>query len=919
MTHQSIDDILRQEKHRRFTNRETELHLFEQLVRLSDSPLRILGIHGIGGIGKSDLLAEYKRLCKEWNIPYISIDGYAQKNVLSILNRLHHQAGRHIPQYYFTDFERYFYLYLRMQRAILNDEDLIAEFQRALDRSSLERQAVVGSSQTESAISLLRESFDPQDIEFYLRAESFLTEKLLASLAKMEEARWVLFIDAYEVLSRLDDWVRDSLVRQLPAFFRVVIAGRRRFGRRWQELRPVFKSVQLLAFGEEDTKEYLEMRGITEEDLVKEIFELTNGHPLYLAMSADAKEENPALSAGEFAEDDRFLAIDSITKSIKEGIKDARILEALEICSVVRFFDEDTLRYFIGEDLPSGLFDKLLTYSFVKKRSYGFALHDSVWEFLNAEQKQRSPLRFRKMNKRAISYYSKRIEHADSGEWQKFAIEILYHKMAIDCQEGLSFLVEMYNAVEAQYRLDFCEALIREAQTYKAPELEDWLTFFEARLANRRDDWEEARSRYEKLLRDKSLATELGAYVLDGLGRVYYRLGEIGKAEKVYTQALEAYNKAGRKREAVEVLYQTAKIKIAQRKWRAARKILEECLIRFDNMLESLSKELHSDPTRSPKPVVEREKAWVLSSLGTVYLSQGLWDQALDKYTESLEIFQRLKDDYGVARSLYRVGWALQQKGKWNEAIACYKQSREILVKLRADYRVARTIVKLADLYRMQGRLKESEEVYLECMRICIKLKAEVGIAVVLDSLGCLYQAQGLLGKAENVHGKSLARKRKLPFPFEIELTLMNLGDLKVRQGKVGQALEYYDQSLKLVRSMKNRYGEALVLVKMCEAATVSQCEDDTTIDWIKRAESLSKRYKYRDIQCRIHRLRGDWFFSAGDFELAMKEYAKALRFARGFNEYVYQDMRQSLLSRSIECPNVPEAIRLRNLLDENL
>ena len=219
----------------------------------------------------------------------------------------------------------------------------------------------------------------------------------------------------------------------------------------------------------------------------------------------------------------------------------------------------------------------------------------------------------------------------------------------------------------------------------------------------------------------------------------------------------------------------------------------------------------------------------------------------------------------------------------------------------------------------MQGRLEESEEVYLECMRICIKLKAELGIAVVLDSLGCLYQAQGLLRKAEIVHHKSLARKQEMSFPFEIELTWMNLADLKVRQGDIDQALKYYTESLKLMQSMEIKHGEALVLVKMCEAATMSQCGIEIATDWMKRAETLSGKYEYPDIQCRIHRLRGDWCVSAGDYESAMREYERALQRAQDFNEYVYQDIHHSLLVRSVEWPSVPQAIKLRTLLDENL
>jgi tetratricopeptide (TPR) repeat protein len=911
MIHQSIDDIVRQEWHRRFTNRETEIELFEQLVLLSDVSLRILGIHGSAGIGKSELLLEFKRLSKKWGVSYISIDGYAQKNILGILNRVKLQAERYISRHFFTEFDQHLFLYLQMQKTVLNDEDLVAEFRRAMDRRTIEKldDSIVGSHQKDTALSLLHESFKPEDVEFYLNAEALLTEKLLEALRNLGLEKWVLFVDAYEMLSVIDDWIRDEFIRKLPASFRVVIAGREQFGHSWQALRPVFRSVQLISFGEEDTKKYLRKREVSEASLVQEIFNFTEGHPLYLAMSADAREDSPELSADDFLEEGKYIAIESIVNYARKSIRDPNVLKALDVCSIVRFFDEDTLRYFIDEDLPHGLFSKLLAYSFVKKRSYGYALHDAVWEFLNSEYRHRRPKFFRDMNQKAISDYNTRIEHAVSGDWQRFAIEILYHKVAIDPQSGLAFLIDIYNAAEIQYRLDFCEALIREAQTYDSLLFADWLTLFEARLANSRDDWEVARDIYSELLKDKSLGARIGAYALTGLGRAYYRLGEINRAEKLFIQALQAHNTTGQVEQTALLLHHLARIKIAQRKWQSAKKYLQDCLSQLDDILTNLSGNLYSNSVVDPKPVVEREKAATLSSFGTVFFEQGQWESALDQYTQSLEIFQRLDDKQGIARSLYRIGWTLQQKGNWSEALNCYQQSRDIFVELGADYWLARTIVKIADLNRAQGQLESSEKLYLECMRICIKLKAPLGIPVVLDCLGCLYQAKGLLRKAEKMHGKSLARKQEQAFPFEIELTFMNLGDLKVKQGVLEEALVYYSSSLELMKEMKYKHGEALLLVKMSEAIVTLGRVDDRVLSWLKRADYLSRKHKYFDIRCQVHWVRGNIHAVATEFSEALDEFGKALRYAENYNSYTYQDMKKAIVAQFNFWANVPDEL----------
>ena len=48
----------------------------------------------------------------------------------------------------------------------------------------------------------------------------------LAAVLERWPAGGVLFVDTYEVLTSLDDWLRDTLLPQLPARSLVVIAGR---------------------------------------------------------------------------------------------------------------------------------------------------------------------------------------------------------------------------------------------------------------------------------------------------------------------------------------------------------------------------------------------------------------------------------------------------------------------------------------------------------------------------------------------------------------------------------------------------------------------------------------------------------------------------------------------------------------------
>lgn len=914
---QRIDDLVQNEKHRRFTNRETELSLFEKLIYLTADSFRIIGIHGKGGVGKSELLAEFVRLTKKSGNPFILIEGYSQKNVLAILGTLRFLAGDYATPDNFSVFDRYYYLYARMQNKVQKDDDLIAEFKKAIDQRQSNQNLNIGGnfSQQDSSIAVLKDTFDPEDIKFYLKAENYLTEELINAFEKITPDKpWILLIDAYENLVELDNWIRDHLVLQLPQYFRVVIAGRRPYSQSWHELGPVFKSINLIAFGEEHTKEYFVKRGITDDALIAEIFRLTVGHPLFLGVLAGIKDKDPSLSSHDLDSDDKYLAMSSMARKIIESFKDPILKDAIKICSIFRFFDDKTLSYFWGDDADE-ILKKLLDEAFITRRSQGYAIHDLFWDYWNAEQKHHDPGKFRGVNQKAIYFYSEQIESAGREDWEKYIIEILYHKLAINPQEGLSFLLDAYNAAEAQYRLNICEALIREARGNENEQLRDWLIFLEARLAHGRDNWLLAREKLEGLLHNKLLANnELASYALAWLGRVYYRLGELKKAEKVYKGASIAYEENGRKVEYAQIQQQLCDIKIGQRKWADAKKYLQRCLAKFDEIEKS---NLRVSSSHIDTTSIDRSKAWALNSLGTVYLEQGNFNAALEKYRESLEYFQRLEDQYGIARSQYRVGWVLQQTGNWEEAIECYRQSREILSSLDANYWIARVIVKLADTYRLIGELQKSEDIYLECMRICIMLKAPLGIPVVLDSLGRLYQDKGLLNKAEKMHLLSLNRKRRNSFLFEIELTLMNLGDLELKRKNLGSALIYYNESLGIMRSSKNHYGEAVLLIKLSEALLLSNSLEALDHNLVL-AEKISTRNKYIDVRSRVFFIRGILHLQNKSYSGGAASFIKALENAKQFNKYYLANTIRELRALNL-LGTIPENFPEKAVIDSYL
>jgi hypothetical protein len=71
-----LEEQVRLRRHQSFVGRRAELSVFRSALRAQRTPLRVLYVHGPGGIGKTSLLHEYELLCRESKTPVARLDAH---------------------------------------------------------------------------------------------------------------------------------------------------------------------------------------------------------------------------------------------------------------------------------------------------------------------------------------------------------------------------------------------------------------------------------------------------------------------------------------------------------------------------------------------------------------------------------------------------------------------------------------------------------------------------------------------------------------------------------------------------------------------------------------------------------------------------------------------------------------------------
>jgi len=208
-------------------------------------------------------------------------------------------------------------------------------------------------------------------------------------------------------------------------------------------------------------------------------------------------------------------------------------------------------------------------------------------------------------------------------------------------------------------------------------------------------------------------------------------------------------------------------------------------------------------------------QATLMETIGTVYTSLGLYDQAVSLLDSALKKRQELYGDehLEVARSLERLGEVLTLKAEHATAAEMFREAlavrRILLGEEHPD--VAESMAGLANVLSLQGEFAEAEPLFRDALDIRRNtLGAQhVDIAQNLEDLGLNFFDQGDYDAPLPLLRESLAMRRALvgdaPDPDVAEVT-NNLAFVLVERGEYDEAETLYRSALDMKRQL---YGEA--------------------------------------------------------------------------------------------------------------
>ncbi len=782
----SIRDLRNAKRRQSFTGRVVEQSTFRQLLLTEEAEYAILHIYGVGGVGKSSLLGQYRRIAQELGYPATQVDLQVNFGVVEILRTLRAQfEGR-----YFSSFDKSLSTYNQVQGRLQNTAGALSKGVISGLREGVPfglGAIAVDTVGEERIKNWLYQHLPPGNADLYLHADRILTDRFVEGLnALVQDAgKAVIMFDTYEHVSVAQDaWLREIFLdSNLSANVLIVVAGRDCLGGMWREWQGVLLALELSPFSEIEAREYLSRRGISAPVLVEAILSLTGRFPWSLALITDTGDSGET-SIAELEKTAAYHSLGDllVDRFLSQVYNDAEMRELVYLCAVPRNFDFDVIRALWGRPDVAEPLDRLRRFSFVRVRDDGrWSIHSVVRQAINHRLRSQTPQRWEDLNREAAGFYSQRAGawSTYSDEWRWLSLESLYHQTQVRESEGIQLFVQLFESSKRFSHYDFCSELLStldEIQLQRSSS-QQWVSFYSGKMSRLADNaaWERAHAINRSLYAVQGLESALRARVALDLGRYYYHIScQYTEAVAALEESLELRRQEDGDLGEAYVLSHLAPAYAAAGLQGKALEMGQRCV--------ELAKSL-ADPYR---------EGWGHYSLGESEARAGRWADAIPHLERAAELFQSLDAQFELGVVLRRSGRARLALQEWEQALVNFQANLALMRKYDKRAWALRALVDICELYQASGNhdamrpvvveAQENLERYpnpsqqsrLQAVEAVVALEQGDGTQAArlyADALLALAQTPGCLN--EDVVGQMLARLERLLAAGETKLALL--------------------------------------------------------------------------------------------------------------------------------------------------
>ena len=318
------------------------------------------------------------------------------------------------------------------------------------------------------------------------------------------------------------------------------------------------------------------------------------------------------------------------------------------------------------------------------------------------------------------------------------------------------------------------------------------------------------------------------AFALENFGDIYYERREYDTAKTIYKRALSIYEKDGEFVGISNIFNDFGLIYSARQKFDSAEYAFQKAI--------SIKKDINDELGLSD----------VYINYGILFLRRVQQDIGLEKLDLAIHFAERSGSKYNKARALSIQGDVYYRKGLFEKAVIKNYDALNIAEEIHDPGIKSIVYNNLGNIYELFKDYSKSLEYYKSALKINQNLNDKVALSVLLNNIGNVYIARDKLDSALVYYLESLDLKKQLQREHGIAITANNIGEVYNNKGELNKALEYLHMAEDI--NAKYKYNTSLIRNKMIIGEIyLKQKKYNKAEEILVESLTMSENYSFND------------------------------------------------------------------------
>jgi CHAT domain-containing protein/tetratricopeptide (TPR) repeat protein len=206
----------------------------------------------------------------------------------------------------------------------------------------------------------------------------------------------------------------------------------------------------------------------------------------------------------------------------------------------------------------------------------------------------------------------------------------------------------------------------------------------------------------------------------------------------------------------------------------------------------------------------DASRAASLRALGHISYRKRKYEASLERYQESLVIYQRMGNELEAGRTLNSSLQSLIYLGRYPEALDYAGQAREIFERLGDRLRLARLDANVGNILYRQDRFEEALQLYQRAYDAFLSIGEPQDIAISLKNTATCQISLNDFQEALSTYQKARAYCVQVNMPVLVAVADYNIAYLYYLRGEYTQSIELYRAAREDCSALGDAYREAL-------------------------------------------------------------------------------------------------------------